>query len=137
MRGVHLIYIVLGLLLYLPGTCLLAEDNITPAFIDLDGDGLNDIDADNDNDGIPDRFTSMLPASELETPSLLGDIFSSTAVTMDLQTAEEKFGARKFNTRYLDQRCFGLCSSEAFGIDNKLGIGSGGGGGCAGGVCRP
>jgi hypothetical protein len=112
------------------------------AFVDLDGDGFNDNLADNNSDGIPDRYEwgktdTQLPA----VGSALGDVFNSdisAAGLEDLRSNEEKFGQRKFWTQSLSQRCNGFGAEQDFGPGNGIGCGSlGGHGGCSGGACAP
>ena len=108
------------------------------AYVDLDGDGFNDNIADNDDNGIPDRFESE-PTKELaEMGSILGNVFNTEVNLDELYSASEKFNMRKFKTRSLTQRCNGLGASDDFGPGNGIGLGAvSGGGGCAGGVCSP
>lgn len=112
------------------------------AFVDLDGDGFNDNLADNNSDGIPDRYEfgksdAALPA----VGSALGDVFNSNvsmAGLEDIRSNEEKFGQRKFRTQSLSQRCHGFGGEQDFGPGNGIGCGSlGGHGGCSGGACAP
>lgn len=112
------------------------------AFVDLDGDGFNDNLADNNSDGIPDRYErgksdAMLP----KVGSVLGDVFNgdkSLAGLEDFRSNEERFGQRKFRTQSLSQRCHGFGAEQDFGPGNGIGCGSlGGHGGCSGGACAP
>jgi len=112
------------------------------AFVDLDGDGFNDNLADNNSDGIPDRYErGKSDASMPAIGSALGDVFNSDASMAgleDLSSNEDRFGQRKFRTRSLSQRCHGFGAEQDFGPGNGIGCGSlGGHGGCAGGACAP
>ena len=107
------------------------------SFVDLDGDGFNDNFADDNDNAIPDRFESKTAPDSTETGSLLGDVFNIDVNLDELRTTTQKFKMRQFRTRSLVQRCRALGEEEAFGPVNDSGIGAVGGGGCAGGVCRP
>lgn len=114
---------------------------VTPAFVDLDGDGINDRLADNNDNGIPDRFERQAAAAPADKPSALGDAFNMLlpATGLDaLLSKSEVFGARSFKTRSLTQRCHGFGAEEGFGPGSGIGLGAvSGAGGCAGGVCVP
>lgn len=107
-------------------------------FVDLDGDGFNDNIADNDENGIPDRYESKPVEALAEMSGLLGNVFNAEVNLDELYTKSEKFNMRKFKTRALEQRCQGLGDRDDFGPGNGIGLGAvAGGGGCAGGVCGP
>jgi hypothetical protein len=137
--------ILLLIVFFLFPPALSAADTEKPkkaAFVDLDGDGFNDNLADNNSDGIPDRYERgksdlMLP----KVGSVLGDVFNSeiSMVGMeDLRSNEERFSLRKFRTQSLSQRCHGFGAEQDFGPGNGIGCGSlGGHGGCSGGACAP
>ncbi len=133
------LYLLAGVLLFafLVGS-VTGEALPEMVYVDLDGDGFNDNIADNDDNGIPDRFESE-PAEELaEMGSILGNVFNTEVNLTDLYSTSEKFNMRKFKTRSLAQRCNGLGASDDFGPGNGIGLGAvSGGGGCAGGVCGP
>ncbi len=118
------------------------EEPKKAAYVDLDGDGFNDNLADNNSNGIPDRYErgksdAVLP----KMGSVLGDVFNSEkslAGLEDLRSNEDRFGQRKFRTQALSQRCHGFGAEQDFGPGNGIGCGSlGGHGGCAGGACAP
>ena len=118
------------------------EESKKAVFVDRDGDGFNDNLADNNSDGIPDRYEwGKSDAALPEVGSVLGDVFNSDmslAGLEDLRSNEEKFGQRKFRTQSLSQRCHGFGAEQDFGPGNGIGCGSlGGHGGCSGGACAP
>ncbi len=136
-----LLLVIFFLLPPAPSTANMEEPQKT-AFVDLDGDGFNDNLADNNGDGIPDRYE--WGKSDVSLPrvgSVLGDVFSSEismAGMEDLRSNEERFGQRKFRTQSLSQRCHGFGAEQDFGPGNGIGCGSlGGHGGCSGGACAP
>ena len=108
-------------------------------FVDLDGDGFNDNFADNNDNSIPDRYESKPVEKLAEMGSLLGNVFNTDVNLDELHTTSQKYKMREFRTRSLAQRCNGLGADIEFGPGNGIGLGavSGGGGGCAGGVCGP
>lgn len=120
------------------GVSAYADESEKTKFIDLDGDGFNDNIADNDDNGIPDRYESEATEALAEMGSFLGDVFN-TEVNLDhLLTKSERFNTRSFRTRGLAQRCDGFGAKDEFGPGNEIGLGAlSGGGGCAGGVCGP
>lgn len=132
--------LILGglILLVFAGPAITTEALPETPFVDLDGDGFDDNFADNNNNGIPDRYESK-PAEKLaEMGSLLGNVFNTEVNLDDLRTTSEKFDMREFRTRSLVQRCNGLGADNDFGPGNDIGLGAvSGAGGCAGGVCGP
>jgi hypothetical protein len=134
------IFVFFAFLLALAVSAAAASEEALPRtpFVDLDGDGFNDNIADNNDNGIPDRFESKPAEALAEMGSLLGNVFNTGVNLDDLRTTAEKFTMRKFETRSLVQRCQGLGSEDDFGPGNGIGLGAiSGGGGCAGGVCGP
>ena len=139
MRAKHLLILATVFIFLLSFSHLSAgEADDTTKFVDLDGDGIDDNAADNDNNGIPDQaepekeeeaaqYASTSPVSAFQVPS-----------TVDLSqflSNSEKFGEKMFSTRA--QSCFrgGFDAGDGFGAGN--GIGSGAvSGGCPGGVCH-
>jgi hypothetical protein len=119
------------------GNMAMAEALPETPYVDLDGDGFDDNIADNNENGIPDRFESKPAEALAEMSGLLGNVFNTDVNLDDLRTKSEKFKMRKFKTRALKQRCQGLGAEDDFGSGGGLNLGSAGGGGCAGGVCRP
>lgn len=106
--------------------------------VDLDGDGFNNKIADNDDNGIPDRFESKSAQALSEMGSILGNVFDAEISLDNLRSTIEKFDMRKFRTRGLSQRCRGFGMKDDFGPGHGIGLGAlGRGGGCAGGVCAP
>ncbi len=106
-------------------------------FVDYDGDGIDDLAADDNDNGIPDYIETKNHEPIVEVESVLGDAFAGSAPVnedMYLNNAEA-FGARDFSTRGLSSRRIGLNSDEQFGAGNGLSVGSAGGG-CQGGACR-
>lgn len=139
-----LVFIFLFAFLTLPSIASTAntEGAKKAAFVDLDGDGFNDNLADNNSDGIPDRYEwGKSDATPPAVGSALGDVFNSNvsmAGIEDIRSNEEKFGQRKFRTQSLSQRCHGFGGEQDFGPGNGIGCGSlGGHGGCSGGACAP
>jgi hypothetical protein len=135
-------YIIYGaIIVLLFSLTALAEDDKKTAHVDLDGDGFNDNIADNDENGIPDRFESEAFKPVEQENGALGDIFNtdlSTSNYDNLLSCCERFGQRKFRVRALTQRCHGFGLKDDFGSGSGIGLGSlGGAGGCAGGVCGP
>lgn len=118
-----------------------AEEPLEPPYLDLDGDGFDDNIADDDDNGIPDRFEAKPDKNLPELAGTLGNVFN-TEITMAgidaVRTHSEEFSLRQFRTRALTQRCHGFGALEDFGPGSGIGLGAmGGTGGCAGGVCAP
>ncbi len=121
------------LLLVLVLTCCSALLAAPLPFIDMDGDGFDDNEADGNADGIPDILAPDYVQSQSD--DALAGVFATmdvvTAPSMELeQTNAEKFGERKFQCRMLDANR----SKFDAGFGSGLGV-SAGGGGCAGGIC--
>lgn len=114
-------------------------------FVDFDGDGIDDNIPDEDGDGIPNSadpdFTIELSGNSSEATNQEGFVnfgaqLKASGLAPDLATTSEKFGRRMFCARALSQNRCGFTSEEGFGAESGIGIGTTGGGGCAGGVCR-
>ncbi len=140
LAGISLLIIIFVLPLALSAAN--SEEPKKAAFVDLDGDGFNDNLADNNGDGIPDRYErDKSDASLPKMNSALGDVFNSDAAVAgleDLQSNQDRFGQRKFRTQSLSQRCHGFGAEQDFGPGNGIGCGAlGGHGGCSGGACAP
>ncbi len=128
---------VMFFLFAMPG--LTAEkDKEKTRFVDLDGDGINDNEADKNGNTIPDRFEALKDSGDdAAARSILGNVFNSdiTRKTVeDLKTRSDKFGSLLFKTRGLPQRCCSFGTEDEFGQRSVAGI-STGGTGCVGGVC--
>jgi hypothetical protein len=135
-RCLYLLYVILAITAF--GVSSATDTLPKTKYVDLDGDGFNDNIADNDENGIPDRYESESVEALAEMGSILGNVFNSEVNLDDLYTKSEKFNMRKFKTRALEQRCQGLGTKDDFGPGNGIGLGAvAGGGGCAGGVCGP
>jgi hypothetical protein len=133
--------IVVGLLLMLWAPAIATEQVEKPVFVDYDGDGFNDLFADDNSDAIPDRYQSKAVENLGEVESALGDVFNaeiSISGLEELRPNSEEFDLRSFRIRALSQRCCAYGSDSDFGPGNDIGLGAGsGGGGCAGGRCTP
>ncbi|MEZ5359322.1 MAG: hypothetical protein R3F48_10890 [Candidatus Zixiibacteriota bacterium] len=137
---INFLFILLFLLVIGISSALQAgtEINVTRVnFVDYDGDGFDDLAADNNENGIPDYIEEKKSEPIVEVQSVLGDSFGDQAsqegdIYLDNQ---EAFGARDFAIRCMSSRRIGLNAGEEFGAGNGLGVG-GSGGGCQGGVCR-
>lgn len=111
------------------------SDRKKTAFVDRDGDGINDNNPDINGNGIPDLIES---GNEKKEPvqSLLGDVFNSAKMLEDigdLRSNSDKFGSLSFKTRALTQRCRGFGSEQdEFGPGGGIGSMTGG---CVGGAC--
>lgn len=106
-------------------------------FIDFDGDGFDDLESDDNDNGIPDRIEADDESAPTETSSLLGDTFNSAtqAPTSEYLSHHEAFGAREFSIRGLQTHRIGFTAGEGFGPGNGIGIGNVTSG-CEGGVCH-
>ena len=129
--------VLAGLLLLV--LCSFADAGPLPAFVDHDGDGINDLYSDGNSNGIPDAFESDETADEPELTAALGDVFNFGEIAAgpsdEILSAYEGFCERKFRTRDLCRHRGGFNAGEEFGPGN--GIGSGAmSGGCVGGVCQ-
>lgn len=114
------------------------EINVTRVvFIDYDGDGFDDLAADNNENGIPDYIEETKDEPIVEVESILGGSFGNQGEPAEelYLDNQEAFGARDFSVRCLSSRRIGLNAGDDFGAGNGLNVG-GSGGGCQGGVCR-
>lgn len=116
----------------------LAEEETGLGFADFDGDGINDNAADDDGDGIPNDAD---PDFIKDAGGQSGFInfaagLKTTAIDDALLTNYDRFGKKRFCARGLTENRCGFTSEEGFGSDIGIGLGSAGGGACAGGVCR-
>lgn len=130
--------LIVATLLILPAAIVADEasetaSNPVPCFVDLDGDGLDDNIRDLDGDGIPD-FGSDNGATTANPSNGLGVFAGMDAATADVVVAADKFGDRKYCTRWLPSNRGGFTSGDGFGPGE--GIGSAAlGKVCIGGVC--
>ena len=135
------IVIILPLLILFSNIQVMAEEEIPDKirFVDFDGDGINDNAPDEDSDGIPDNADPDYVLDDAEEQSGLinfNAVLKPTAVDDALLTNYDKYGRREFCTRALSVNRCGFTSDEGFGGNIGIGLSAGGGGGCAGGVCR-
>lgn len=132
------ILLVISLVGTTPGLRAGSQINVTKViFVDYDGDGFDDLAADNNENGIPDYIEETKDEPIVEVESILGDSFGEQikpAEEMYLDN-QEAFSARDFSVRCLTGRRIGLNAGEDFGAGNGLNVG-GTGGGCQGGACR-
>lgn len=120
----------------------MATAEITPpmeiAFVDLDGDGFNDLNADDDKNGIPDKFEKKKETAPVQVASVLGDIFNQSnrlPVGLELSsTRENKFGILSFKTRDIRLHRIGFNCITGFGSGSGINVGSAVSG-CEGGAC--
>jgi hypothetical protein len=111
------------------------------AFVDLDGDGLNDSAADMDNDGIPDPFDNDVVVPAPDTSGLydffdLGDLGGEIgAETETLLANSRAFSRARVSMICLAQSRGGFGTGENFGPGEGIGCGAVLGGVCEGGVC--
>jgi hypothetical protein len=111
------------------------------SFIDVDGDGINDHANDTDNDGIPDEFVpprAKYVDYSIENIAEIFDIADALQETVEVEETGShlsRFNALRFATRDLASCRGGLNADDPFG--SGLGVGTGGGVVCEGGVCRP
>jgi len=109
----------------------------TGRFIDLDGDGLHDLELDLDSDGIPDDFEIHGPLQAHASAAQVADVFAQLAPET-VSTVQSSTGDR-FSRRESCAACMSACRSDFdAGFGSQLGLvgGAGAGGACAGGVCR-
>ncbi len=139
--------VVISLVLFLFGSTALPED--LPAeqrmsvsdtrFVDLDGDGLNDNIADQNDDGIPDFGKKVVSQRHFTVRGVTTDLFKGLethqAPTELYLSKSDRFRSLKFCTRSLAQCRGGFTSGDEFGPGNGIGQGALSGH-CAGGVCR-
>ncbi len=112
-------------------------------FADFDGDGINDNTPDDDGDGIPNPADPDYDADfEKETEKMqtglinFGSDIQQAGLAADITTNSEKYGKREFCGRALSNNRCAFTSEEGFGSEG-IGVGvAGGGGACAGGICR-
>ncbi len=109
------------------------------AFVDLDGDGIDDNFTDTDRDGIPDKYVhGSVSAFGVEISATSG-IFAagqSGKFAATLTTGNrDVFGSRMGRTHCLSLNRGGFGSESDFGPGNGIGLGAVKGTGCVGGVC--
>lgn len=125
-------------ILFFPGFYQPAVASDTPAaFVDLDGDGFHDFDADADNNGIPDRLerSSSPPIVAVENPgaAFFAEL-SATALIESHLTITQRFKLREFSVRDITNcrpdpvRTFDGAGSPGATL-------TGGGNRCVGGIC--
>ena len=105
-------------------------------YVDYDGDGFDDLTADNNENGIPDEYERRDKAPVVEVTGLLGDVFNESPPSEEVYLSnEEAYSARDFAVRFMSAHRAGLNADDAFGPGNGVGIGNVAGG-CEGGVCH-
>ncbi len=108
------------------------------SFVDLDGDGFNDLDADDNSNGIPDKFEKKKVTAPVQTASLLGDMFNQPELIPDVvnlsATRKDKFGIMSFKTRSIGSHRIGFNCASGFGSGSGINVGSAVSG-CEGGAC--
>jgi len=111
----------------------------SPLFVDHDGDGINDLYTDGNNNGIPDTFESADESAQKDIPAALGDVFNTGDIAAgpsdEILSAYDGFCERKFRTRDLCRHRGGFNAGENFGPGNGIGLGALTSG-CVGGVCQ-
>lgn len=111
------------------------------AFVDLDGDGLNDSAADKDNDGIPDAYDSDVPTLAPDTSGVydyfdLGDLDADLEADIEpIMSNSQAFARARVSMVCLTQSRGGFGSGDNFGPGEGIGCGAVLGGVCEGGVC--
>jgi hypothetical protein len=115
------------------------EKSKADAFVDLDGDGLDDANADDNDNGIPDKFEASQKSAEPAVSGSLGDIFNRGELAAfsaeDILSKYAGFCKRQFRTRDLAVHRGGFNSGEGFGPGNGIGIGAVSAG-CVGPGCQ-
>ena len=109
------------------------------AYIDLDGDGIDDNFTDTDRDGIPDKYVhGAVSAFGAEISASTG-IFAggdSSRFTTTLTTGNrDVFSSRQGRTHCLSLSRGGFGADSDFGPGNGIGLGAVKGTGCVGGIC--
>ncbi len=127
-KSFPMILVVIGLFL-MPGVTPAYQNNQDkPAFIDLDGDGFNDLAADSDDNGIPDEIESHPADQPKPMESQLGEVFNTEAMAdmeIDLLLSfSDGFDRRSFRTRDLISHRGGFNSGESFGPGSGIGLGA-------------
>lgn len=118
----------------------LEKDKITPvlSFVDLDGDGFNDLDADDNSNGIPDKFEKKKVAAPVQVASVLGDMFNQPELVPNVAnistSREEQFGIVSFKARDISLHRIGFNCATGFGSGSGINVGSAVSG-CEGGAC--
>lgn len=107
-------------------------------FVDLDGDGFHDLDADDNNNSIPDKFEIKNQSEAVPISSALGDVFNNPALVSnipDLHLAhKDKFAALSFNARAIGLHRIGFNCASGFGSGSGINVGTAISG-CEGGAC--
>lgn len=106
-------------------------------FVDLDGDGFDDMAEDSDNDGIPDLAEKRPPPQIIAVDNPGASFFAgltAQAVVEEHLSVLQRFKLREFAVRDINS-----CRSDlnrAFDADSGPGTNlSGGGSRCVGGIC--
>nr|MBN2277971.1 hypothetical protein [candidate division Zixibacteria bacterium] len=141
-----LLFVLLCLfgLIFCHGSNIYAAENSGKAvFIDRDGDGFDDIAADDDGDGIPNgadpNAAEVAPRPTDKSNGLID--FSRgldpAEIPEGILKTSDLFNTNQFNARGLSENRCGFTSEEGFGSGTGVGINDiSGGGGCVGGVCH-
>lgn len=140
-RDLVLIFTTCVALAFLAAPISAEDKEQKSVFVDLDGDGFNDIAEDANNDGIPDpdqtgsAAVSETTVLQVQTVNPFADL-PQTPVVLPRTSWKSLFGQRRIAALGLSvNRCD---FDAAFGNnDNLTNSGLGGGGACAGGVCLP
>ncbi|HOP06727.1 MAG TPA: hypothetical protein PLF13_05480 [candidate division Zixibacteria bacterium] len=114
----------------------LADDSPEPAWVDLDGDGFNDLAEDADQDGIPDFGVSHAPAT-VAGPSQSG-IFANMEMPEGASDVTAEPNSLLFDrlSKLTLAQSLTRCDLEcAFGGSSGDNSNAAAGGACAGGVC--
>jgi hypothetical protein len=137
-----LLGIFVAIFLWIPLGVIAGGDEPAIPFIDRDGDGFNDNSPDSDGDGIPDAADpdfkgDLRPETNVKSaPIDFAGGFEAAGIEHEYLAGSEKYGRLKFTCRALMQNRCAFTSEENFGSGAGIGIGSSGGGACAGGVCH-
>lgn len=115
------------LLLLLVAAPLFGDESVSAPFVDRDGDGFNDMYADDNDNGIPDTYESSKKEKPAEPASALGDVFNigefAAFSAEEVLSAYGVFCKRQFRTRDLDRHRGGFNAGESFGPGNGIGMG--------------
>jgi hypothetical protein len=115
------------LLLLVVAVPLFGDDSASTLFVDRDGDGIDDMYADENDNSIPDTYESSEEEKPAEPASALGDVFNvgefAAFAAEDVLSAYSVFCKRQFRARDLDRHRGGFNAGESFGPGNGIGLG--------------